>query len=310
MPHTDPARIQDPAARAAAYRHCRDLARAHYENFPVASLALPRRLREAVAVIYAFARGADDLADEGDLAPETRLILLRRYGSGLDAALAGQTVPDPVLMASADVIAHHGLPAALFHDLLTAFRMDVTRRRYASYAEVLDYCRYSANPVGRLLLHLVGAADPPRVAASDQICTALQLINFLQDIDQDYRERDRIYLPADDMARHGVTERQLRERRSDARLRALLSEQRARARARLRAGAHLGRTLSGPMALEVRMILAGGFRILDLLAARREDLFTRPRLGARDRLALLWRALSGRLEASRGNAPPPTRHGD
>jgi len=270
------------------------MARDHYENFPVASLFLPRALRAPVAVIYAFARSGDDLADEGTLPPRERLAGLTALGADLDRALSGAAVQDPVPRAAADVIRRHGLPASLFHDLLTAFRMDVEKRRYADFGELMGYCRYSANPVGRLRLHLTGGATPENHRDSDAICTALQLINFLQDMDQDYRENGRIYLPQDEMARFGVGEAHIRSRVTDRPMLALFAHQVARARDMLAAGTLLGSRLKGRMGFEVRMIAAGGQRVLDKLAAQRTDVFSRPRLTHWNRISLLWRALPRR----------------
>ncbi len=274
----------------AAYRRCMAIARGHYENFPVASWLLPRRLRRPVAVIYAFARHADDLADEGQMSPQQRLDLLDAYGAGLDAAMAGAAVENPVLLATADVVGRHALPAALLHDLLTAFRMDVAKPVYAHAHDVLQYCRYSANPVGRLLLHLVDQATPDNLRHSDAVCSALQLLNFLQDLDQDYRENGRIYLPRDEMERFGVTERHFRDRITDDAMRGLIRHQIGHTRQLLTAGAPLGRALRGPLGFEVRMIMAAGLRVLERLAAQDGDVFARPRLSSLDRLGLIWGA--------------------
>lgn len=278
----------------AAYGHCLRIARNHYENFPVASLFLPRALRAPVAVIYAFARSGDDLADEGTLPPRERLAGLTALGADLDQALSGAAVQDPVPRAAAHVICRYGLPPGPFHDLLTAYRMDVEKRRYADFAELMGYCRYSANPVGRLMLHLTGDATPENLQDSDAICTALQLINFLQDMDQDYRENGRIYLPRDEMAHFGVGEAHIRSCITDQPMRALFAQQVKRARDMLASGAPLGSRLKGRMGFEVRMIAAGGLRVLDKLTDQRTGVFTRPRLTHGDRIGLVWRALSRR----------------
>lgn len=277
-----------------AYAFCAQLARSHYENFPVASRLLPARLRRPVAVIYAFARGADDLADEGPLDPARRLVLLDAYGQQLEAAARGQGGDNPVFIALADVIARHHLPPQLFRDLLSAFRQDVTQPHYADFAQLLDYCRRSANPVGRLLLHLNGAASEENLALSDHVCTALQLINFYQDLTQDYAENGRIYLPQDEMQRHGVTPVHLRERRNDPALRELLRRQYQRTRELLLAGAPLGRRLRGRFGWEIRLIIAGGRQVLGRLEAGLETTpFARPRLRRRDWPVLLWRSIAG-----------------
>ncbi len=283
---------------AAAYRHCQRLARSHYENFPVASLLLPRSVRAPVAVIYGFARTADDLADEGDLSAEERLIRLQAFGRGLDAALAGNPAPDPVLTATADIIRRHGLPAGLFHDLLTAFRMDVTKNRYANVAEVMTYCRCSANPVGRLILHLTGEDSPQNLISSDAVCSALQLLNFLQDMTQDYRENRRIYLPQDEMKRFGVNETHLRDGRSDEAMGRLFQHQVRRARDLMVSGAPLGSRLRGRLGLEIRTIIAGGLYVADKLSDLGEDVFARPRLTAADRLRIIWYGLRRRMRTA------------
>lgn len=283
--------MRNPALRDA-YRHCVSLAQAHYENFPVASHLLPRALREPITVIYAFARTADDFADEGERAPTERLALLDHYRLQLEATLSGTAPANPVFIALADVIATHHLPPQLFHDLLTAFRSDVTTTRYETFDAVLHYCRHSANPVGRLLLHLVGAATPQHLTQSDAICTALQLINFYQDLAQDITENNRIYIPLDEMARFGVTEDDLRQRRDTAPLRALLDHQLDRARALMLSGAPLANTLRGRFGFELRLIVHGGLRVLDRLQQRRDTVFARPRLARSDWLAMFWAALS------------------
>jgi squalene synthase HpnC len=247
----------------------------HYENFPVASLLLPARLRRPVAAIYRFARSADDIADEGYEAPEIRLGKLSVYQGRLAAISAGETPPEPLFRDLALAIREHGLPVSLFHALLDAFSQDVTKKRYASYAELLDYCRRSANPVGRLLLHLFGRASEPELRQSDAICTALQLINFWQDIAVDFSHDDRVYLPQDEMARFGVTQLHLLEKTCDAPWRELLAFQVQRTRELMLAGAPLGRALPGRIGLEIRATVAGGLRILDKIAAAGYDVFRR-----------------------------------
>ncbi len=273
-----------------AYDHCLQLARNHYENFPVASRLVPRRLQRPIAVIYAFARSADDFADEGNLDAAERLARLDDYSAKLETIARGEPLSDPIFIALADVIAHHQLPLELFHDLLTAFRQDVTKKRYADFAEVLAYCRYSANPVGRLVLHLAQEATPDNLRDSDAICSALQLINFWQDLAQDLDENDRIYLPEDEMAAYGVDGSQLAQYRNEPALQALLGEQIQRARRLLVSGAPLGGRLRGRLGMEIRATVQGGLRILDALA-RRNDPFIRPRLGYRDWLSIARHAL-------------------
>ena len=246
----------------------------HYENFPVASLLLPAAQRGAVAAIYRFARNADDFADEGERPPEERLALLEGYRAALRAIARGEEPTEPALRGVAHLARERGLELAPFHHLLDAFAQDVVKQRYASFDELLAYCRRSADPVGRLLLELFGAATPENLRDSDSICTALQLVNFWQDVPLDYA-KGRIYLPQDEMARCGVTERHVAERRCDAAWRALIGLQTERTRAMLEAGAPLGRRLPGRIGLEIRATVQGGLRVLEKLAAAGCDMFRR-----------------------------------
>lgn len=281
------------AALDQAYADCLSLARSHYENFPVASWLLPRALRRPVAVIYAFARTADDLADEGDMTPGERLAGLDELSMMLDAIAAGTPQNSALGRALADTVMRHALPLAPFHDLLSAFRQDVTTTRYADFGAVMDYCRRSANPVGRLLLHLLHETDSRNLAYSDAICSALQLINFHQDLYPDYAERGRIYLPQDEMRRFDVTEEHLRDRRGDFALRRLMQLQYERAQRLLQSGAPLAKRLRGRFGYELRLTVLGAQRILSHLM-RSDNPFARPRLDAADWAWMLWHALRGR----------------
>jgi len=257
----------------------------HYENFPVASLLLPASLREPVEVIYRFARSADDFADEGSDPPHIRLQKLDGYRRQLDAPA------EPLLHDVQRIIRQHDLPQQLFRDLLDAFSQDVTKKRYSTYAEVRDYCRRSANPVGRLLLHLFKRTADPDLRASDAICTALQLINFWQDVDVDYTRDNRVYLPQDEMARFGVTERHLEDRVCDSSWQGLMDFQVQRARKLMLSGAPLGRSLPGRVGLEIRATAQGGLRILEKIEKARYDVFrSRPVLRALDWPVILARA--------------------
>jgi squalene synthase HpnC len=264
----------------------------HYENFPVASLILPARLREPVAVIYRFARSADDIADEGADPPDIRLEKLNRYRAALGLVERGEALDEALFRDLARIVREHALAPQLFRDLLDAFAQDVVKKRYASFTEVLDYCRRSANPVGRLLLHLFKRTTERDLIASDAICSALQLINFWQDVDLDYNRDNRVYLPQDEMARHGVTDRHLAEKRCDAAWQALMAFQVKRARALMLSGAPLGRTLPGRIGLEIRATVQGGLRILEKIEAAGYDVFRRrPVLKGLDWPLLLLRAI-------------------
>jgi squalene synthase HpnC len=262
----------------------------HYENFPVASILLPKRLRRPVEIIYHFARQADDFADEGDMPDEERLAKLDDFHAELNRIAAGEIPQTPLFHDIAEIVSAYELPLQLFHDLLDAFAQDVVKKRYANFDEVLDYCRRSANPVGRLLLHLYGEATPQNLAYSDDICTALQLINFWQDVKKDYAI-GRIYLPQDDMEKCGVAEQHIAEERADSAWRELMDFQVERARAMMRRGAPLGSILTGRIGLEMRMIIAGGNRILRKLQSVNYDMFARrPVLRSYDWVIMLARS--------------------
>ena len=263
----------------------------HYENFPVASRLLPRRLREPVAAIYQFARSADDIADEGEADAETRLRRLAEYRDELAKMAAGIPPQQAIFLRLARAVSSHDLPLQLFSDLLDAFCQDVVKTRYADFAELQDYCRRSANPVGRLMLHLYRAESPQQLIWSDAICSSLQLINHWQDLGVDLA-RGRIYLPQEDLDRFAVSDAQLASGKVDAKLRALLRFEVDRARAMMLSGAPLARTLPGRIGLELRLIISGGLRILEKIEALDYDvLHHRPVLRALDWPRLIWRAM-------------------
>ncbi|MDD2701015.1 MAG: squalene synthase HpnC [Sideroxydans sp.] len=246
----------------------------HYENFPVASILMPRRLRKPVAAIYHFARAADDIADEGELRDEERLQQLDEFRDELNHIANGETPLLPLFRHLAEEIQAHALPLQPMHDLLDAFSQDVVKKRYRDYEELLDYCRRSANPVGNLLLHLYEEATPVNIAYSDAICSALQMINFWQDVAKDWAI-GRVYLPQDDLARFFVTEAQIAEGRCDDNWRALMKFEVDRARALMLSGKPLGSILTGRIGLEMRMIIQGGLRILDKLESADYDMFNK-----------------------------------
>jgi squalene synthase HpnC len=264
---------------------------AHYENFPVASFLLPRDVRAAVLALYRFARAADDVADEGDATPAQRLAELDRFGAALDAIASGRQPAEAPFADLAVAVRRHELPIALLHDLISAFRQDVTTHRYPTWASVLDYCRRSANPIGRLLLRLHRRDGPDDAAWSDAVCSALQLVNFWQDIAQDWR-KGRVYLPQEDLARFGVTETQIAAGRCDDAWRALIAFETARTRALLESGRPLVRSLPWRFALELSGIIAGGHRILDRIDGVGGDVFRhRPRLRRVDWALVACRAI-------------------
>ena len=279
----------------------------HYENFPVASLLCPTALRPAIAAIYAFARTADDLADEGDAAPATRLADLAAYRADL-LAVAARRAPSPrwrpVFEALGPVLAQHELPLPLLLDLLDAFEQDVTKHRYADRAELLDYCRRSANPVGRLLLHLYGVSDAAALRQSDAICSGLQLANFWQDLGVDLR-RGRLYVPLTDCADHGVGPDRLLAGDDAPAVRRLVAALVGWARASLRAGAPLVHAVPGRAGWELRLVVQGGLRILDKIDALDcATLRTRPTLAWTDAARIGWRALWMRDSAPAATPEP------
>lgn len=276
----------------------------HYENFPVASVLLPKHLVPAVEAIYAFARSADDLADEGDAAPAERLASLAAYEAELDAiekyALAqfafGKIVRphqsgSPMFVHLGRIVAQYHLPVQPMRNLLSAFKQDVVTTRYRNFDELLDYCRRSANPVGVLMLSLYQEADERNVHDSDAICSALQLINFWQDVAID-RQKDRIYIPLEDLERFQVPAEQLDRAFVDANWTALMAFEVQRARALMMSGASLPLRLPGRIGLELRMVVQGGLRILEKIEEVGYDVFRqRPKLDWRDWLLMAWRAI-------------------
>ena len=266
----------------------------HYENFPVASLLCPPRLRPAVAAIYHFARTADDIADEGDAATAERLADLAAFRADLFAVFAGGSPSArwPAVFGALDTSRRsHRLPMQPLADLLDAFAQDTHNPVYANRAELLDYCRRSANPVGRLLLHLYGISDARSLQQSDAICTALQLINFWQDLSVDL-PRGRCYVPTDDLRRHGLQAQDLRGGHDDKRTRALVRDLCGWAESLMRAGAPLALAVPGRAGWELRLVVQGGLRILAKIAAMDYSTMTqRPTLGAVDIPLMAWHAL-------------------
>lgn len=303
-----------PDDLSSAYAYCEKLAFAHYENFPVASQLLPARMRPHIAAIYAFARTADDFADEPGIPDSERLRLLDDWQCRLNAVVAphdrglsslprhrGQTPEHPrgltpsaedrIFRALGNTIREHNLPASLFEDLLSAFRQDVTTTRYRTWADVLEYCRRSANPVGRLVLRVAGFDNATLDAESDAVCTALQLTNFWQDFARDW-QHGRLYVPVEDRDAAGAKDEDLDATRLTPEWIAALRTVAGRTRALFAAGRPVCDAVSGRLRWELRLTWLGGSRILDRLEAANFDVFNnRPSLGAADAPALLWDAL-------------------
>ena len=280
---------------ARSFEYCAQLARSRYENFPVGSLLIPANRRKYVYAIYAFARIADDIADEEPQAKsrETRLDQLDDWSRQLDECLEGRAKHE-VFPALAATIHEMKLPVELLRDLLSAFRQDVEQTRYRDFGELLDYCRRSANPIGRLVLMLFGYRDDERAALSDKICTALQLANFWQDVSEDVG-RERIYIPIEDMQNHRVTESQILHREYSREFADLLSVLVARTRALFEDGRPLLEKAGGRLKYELRLTWIGGMRILDKIESSGFDtLRSRPRMGSLEKAGLLLKALISR----------------
>jgi phytoene synthase len=287
-------RTAPSSAVTDAFAYCERMARAHYENFPVGSLLVPKNRRQHVYSIYAFARTADDFADEGygtrGLTEAGRLAALDDWERRLEDCYIGKA-DHPVFIALAETVRELQLPIKLFRDLLSAFKQDVVKRRYADFDQVLDYCARSANPVGRLILLLFDYRDERLHQLSDHICTGLQLTNFWQDVGVDAR-KDRIYLPQDEMARFGVSEQDLLEKRFSDRYAALLEFQVERTRRLFERGRTLPSLVSGRLAIELRLTWLGGMRILERIEELGYDtLNARPAITTTDKIRLLVKSL-------------------
>ena len=272
-----------------AFRYCARITRGHYENFPVGSILVPRASRPYIHAVYAFARAADDFADEMK-DPPRQIALLDAWGEELEAAFAGEA-RHPVFVAVRETARRLEIPIQEFRDLLHAFRMDVTVKRYSTFDDVLGYCRYSANPVGRLVLTIHGHKDPELHRLSDSICTALQLANFWQDV-QVGLQKDRIYIPRSDLEEFGVTEDDLRAHRVTNSFRRLLQFQIDRTRGIFSAGRPLGDRLTGRLALEIRATWHGGMTILRKVEEVGHDVFrSRPVVSLTDKARILLKAI-------------------
>jgi squalene synthase HpnC len=291
------AHIPKPLRSAQGRRYCRRLARSHYENFTVVSWLLPRRLRQHFYNIYAYCRWADDLADESG-SQEKSLALLEWWEKELRACFAG-TVRHPVFVALADTIRRFEIPVDPFVDLLVAFRQDQRVRCYDNMAQLAEYCRYSANPVGRLILYLGKCHSPERAQLSDSICTGLQLANFWQDVARDY-EMGRVYLPAAEQSRFGYTAEMLARREVNDAFRRLMAAEVDLAEGYLRSGLPLVRWMPAELQLDVALFIHGGLSILKSIRQQNYDVWTsRPEVSRKTKLRLLlvcwWELKRGRV---------------
>jgi phytoene synthase len=283
----------DPVLKAA-YERCLLITRSHYENFPVASLAVPKKQRLPLAAIYAFSRTADDFADEGSFSPEERLRRLDEWERNLDSALNGKPTNE-VFLALADTAERFSIPPRLFRDLLSAFRQDVTTTSYRSFNDLLAYCRCSANPVGRIVLCLFGPHPEQHTIWSDEICTGLQLANFWQDVEIDLK-KGRFYLPLEDLDRFGYTQVDLFNRIEDRRFRDLIAFQVDRTASYFERGRPLLSRAPKGFRLQLSLTCAGGARILDKIRRAEYGVLTRrPKLGPSDMIPLIVRSIALRI---------------
>jgi len=284
--------------RADAQEYCRSLARSHYENFSVATWFLPQRLRQHFFNVYAYCRISDDLGDEvGD--PDASLEMLDQWQSDLDACYAG-TPRHPVFVALAETVRKFDIPKEPFDDLLKAFRQDQTVTRYESFEDLLGYCRYSANPVGHLVLYLCGYRDPDRQALSDFTCTALQLANFWQDVSDDYA-KGRIYLPLEDVRHHRVLEDDISAGRNTPEFRGMMGFEVERARQWFERGLPLIQLVDRELAVDIELFSRGGQEILNAIERQGHAVLgRRPAISKTRKLALVARAALGKLLGRRG----------
>ena len=278
--------------------YCRDLSGAHYENFHVVSLLLPRRLHQDFFNVYAFCRWADDLGDEFS-EPLRRAELLGSWQAGLDMMYQDR-VAHPVFVALRTTVKKHGIPKEPFADLIQAFAQDQIQNRYQTYDEVLGYCLYSANPVGRLVLHLCGYQDAERIRLSNATCTALQLANHWQDVSRDYADLNRIYVPQDVLQAHGgslkLLEADLQRGQASAPIKEAFEDLVQRAQLLFEQGLPLADTLDRRLAIDIELFSRGGMAILNKIRKQDYDpIRSRPRIGKAERFGLLLRVVGRRL---------------
>jgi squalene synthase HpnC len=279
----------EPVTLADAEQYTRQLATTHYENFHVVSFLLPKHLHQDFYNVYAYCRTADDLADEIPDRDES-LRQLHDWNGQLDRMYAGDAI-HPIFIALKNTVGKYGIPKQPFADLIRAFIQDRHVSRYRTWDEVLDYCVYSANPVGRLVLYLCGYSDPERQALSDHTCTALQLANFWQDVTVD-QQKDRVYLPLDLLAKHNYTVEELFARKFDGRFVAIMREAVGRARQLFLAGLPLTRMVNRRLSVDLELFSRGGLCILDKIEQQGYDVLSRrPKIGKVERVTLLLRTL-------------------
>jgi phytoene synthase len=277
----------------SAYEFCARVARSHYENFPVGSFLIPRRIRKHFYSVYAFARTADDFADEGEgesITADDRLSALREWQRMLRDAANGRA-DHPIFIALAHTQKQFDLPLSLFEDLLSAFSQDVTARRYETFDDLRDYCRRSANPIGRLILMLFGCREEKLFRWSDEVCTALQLVNHWQDVATDL-EKDRLYIPLEDIRRFGLSVEAIKERKATDRFRKLMEFELERAQEMFARGKPLCAAVAGRLAFELRAVRRAGMRVAEKIRENDCDVFTRrPVITSADKVRIFLSAI-------------------
>jgi squalene synthase HpnC len=279
-----------PWSLEQARAYCQRLARAHYENFSVVSAFFPRKRRQDMFNVYAFCRYSDDLGDE-DIGQGDRVEALGRWDEEIDAMYAGRP-RHPILVALAETVARYTIPAQPFHDLVEAFRMDQTRKRWETFEDLRHYCRHSANPVGRIVLHVFEEAREETFRLSDETCTGLQLANFWQDVKRDLEDNGRIYVPGEDLKRFGYAEADLQAGVVDNRWRALMAFEVDRARGFLERGLGLLPLVRRPLRVDLELFSRGGLAILAAIERQAYDVFkARPRLSKGKKAWLVLKAL-------------------
>lgn len=280
--------LKKPCSVDEAFAYCAALTEAHYENFPVASLFLPQEKRPYIQSVYAFSRTADDFADERSRTVEERLALLDDWEQKLSGCYEGKA-EHPVFIALSETVRRHAIPVELMKDLLAAFRQDVVQSRYRTFDELLGYCRRSANPVGRIVLLIFGHAEERLFGLSDDVCTALQLANFWQDVDLD-RAKDRLYIPLEDFHTYGYSLQKWEAGVADDSFRQMMSFETGRTRDLFYRGAELPAAVNKELQIELKLVWLGGMAILKKIDKSRYDVFRhRPKLSAYDKAMIFVR---------------------
>ncbi|MFV1982903.1 MAG: squalene synthase HpnC [Thiohalomonadales bacterium] len=274
-----------------SYLFCLNIVKNYHKNFPVTAWLLPANIRKPITAIYAFAKTADDVANDGIASTNDRLQQLDKMAQKLDKIRYGKTIDESIFIALSDTIEKFDLPVSLLHDLLTAFRMDVTIHRYQSFESLLNYCKYSANPIGQLLLHLFNSVTVQNIAYSDAVCSALQIINFLRNIERDYKKQNRIYLPIDDMQKYHISESDIKNKTQLTELRQLINSLLSQVQKMLDFGKPIGAVLPGRVGFEIKLTVVSANRIIQDISSNQTDVFTRTKLKWQDAMWIFNQAL-------------------